>query len=114
MSRSARFRGYAIAAVVVAALVSVLFIADQTWFLFALLIAIASYVRFDDDASSAGFEAAVIFAAVPLLHTPAIALFAIFTLRRFSLRSLVDAVQLTLSYAVVAMLYCSAVAADAP
>src|SRR5439155_1696075 len=60
--------------------------------------------------SSAGFEAAVIFAAVPLLHTPAVALFAVLTLRR----SLLDTLQLASSYAVVALLYCSAVAADAP
>jgi diguanylate cyclase (GGDEF)-like protein len=111
MSRSAWFRVSAVVAVAIAAAVSLVWPAVNQLLFFALLIAIAGRLRIDDDdPSSAGFEAAVIFAAVPLLHTPAVALFAVLTLRR----SLLDTLQLALSYAVVALLYCSAVAADAP
>jgi diguanylate cyclase (GGDEF)-like protein len=127
MSRSAWFRVYAIALIAVAAAASAWSVIGLVrppvpeLLFFALLIAVAAYLRVDDDPSSAGFEAAVVFAAIPLFHDPAVALFSVFVgatvhnmLRRFGLRSLVEAAQLALSYGVVALLYCSAVAADAP
>ncbi len=132
MSRSTWFRAYALIAVAVAVGASVWSVAGRTWvavaelLFFALLVAVGSYLRVDDDPSSAGFEAAVVFAAVPLLHDPAVALFSVFlgaavhnvyrdaARKRLRLESLYDAAQLALSYAVVAVLYCSAVAADAP
>jgi diguanylate cyclase (GGDEF)-like protein len=120
MSRSDWFRVYAIAAIVVAVIASGLSVLGQTWLsiaellFFALLIGVAAYVRFDDEPSNAGFEAAVVFAAVPLLHNPAVALFCVFAPRRLRLKSIYEAAQLAISYGVVALLYCSAVAVNAP
>src|SRR5207245_4776955 len=83
----------------------------------------AAWVRGDDHMP--GFEAAVAFAAILLLHDPAVALIsvvagtAVYYLARdagrrtFRLVSLCDAAQLALSYYVVALLYASAVAKDA-
>src|SRR5437868_11696865 len=80
MSRSAWFRASAIAAIAVAAAVSVVWPSVNPLLFFALLVAVAGRLRIeDDDPSSAGFEAAVIFAAVALLHTPLVALFAVLT-----------------------------------
>ncbi len=105
MSRPAWFRVYALAAIAVAAAASVVWPSLNPLVFFALLVAVAGQLRIeDDDASSAGFEAAVIFAAVVLLHTPVVTLLAILTFRPL----------LTLSYTAVALLYCSAVAVDAP
>src|SRR5947207_2390604 len=126
MSRSAWFRIYACAAIAVAVAASVWSIGGRSWAsieelsFFALLIAVASYLRIDDDASTAGFEAAVVFGAIALLHDPAVALFSVcagtmaYALRRPRLESFVGAAQLTLTYGVVAILYTSAVAIDAP
>jgi diguanylate cyclase (GGDEF)-like protein len=117
MSRSVWFRVSALAAIGVAAAASVWSVRGQSWetlLFFALLIAVALYLRVDDDPSTAGFEAAVVFAAVPLLHDPAVAIFSVFLGATIALGSLVRAAQLSLSYGVVAFLYCSAVAADAP
>ena len=120
MSRSLWSRVYALAAIGVAAAASVWSVAGRSWssiadlLFFALLIAVAIYLRVDDDPSTAGFEAAVVFAAVPLLHDPAVALFSVFLGAAIALASLVRAAQLALSYGVVTLLYCSAVAADAP
>jgi diguanylate cyclase (GGDEF)-like protein len=93
---------------------------------FAALVAVASFLRIETDETSIGFEAAVALAAIPLLHDPAVALVAVFlgsalyhlyediAARTFRLRSLSDAAELALSYYVVALLYTSAVARDAP
>jgi diguanylate cyclase (GGDEF)-like protein len=132
MSRLAWFRAYAVATITVAVATGVWAVAGHalpvvnTLLFFALLIAVALYLRVEEDPQCGGFEAAVIFAAVPLLHDPAVALFSAFAgalvhnilrdagARRLRLASLLDAAQLALSYGVVAMLYCSAVAVDAP
>jgi len=113
MSRSAWFRASAIAAIAIAAAVSAVWPSVNPLVFFALLVAVAGRLRIDDDdPAGAGFEAAVVFAAVVLLHTPYVALFAALTLR--GRRRLLDVAQLTVSYFVVALLYCSAVAVDAP
>src|SRR5262245_45638155 len=104
MSRPAWFRVYALAAIAVAAAVSVVWPSLDPLYVFALLITVAGQLRLDDESSNAGYEAAVVFAGVVLLHTPLVALLAILTFRPL----------LTLSYTAVALLYCSAVAADAP
>jgi diguanylate cyclase (GGDEF)-like protein len=95
----------------------------ETLLFYAALVAVAAWVRADDD--TPGFEAAVVFAAILLLHNPAVALISVFvgssayhvardaTRRRFRLDSFYDAAQLALSYYIVALLYSSAVAKDA-
>ena len=126
------FRSYAITTIAIAATASAWSVTGRSWSsidelcFFALLIAVASDLRADDDPSTAGFEGAVVFAAVPLLHEPAVALFSVLlgatvrnvyrdlALKRVRLASLYDAAQLALSYAVVAILFTSAVAIDAP
>src|SRR5947209_6230981 len=132
MSRSTWFRVYALAAIAVAVAASAWSVAGRTWpqfeelSFFALLVAVACYLRIDEEASTAGFEAAVVFAALPLLHDPAVATFSVFAgamvhnvygdiaRKRLRLISLYDAAQLTLAYAVSGALYTSAVARDAP
>jgi len=96
----------------------------QTLLFYAALVAVAAWVRVDDD--TPGFEAAVVFAAILLLHDPAVALIAVFVgtavyglvrdagRRTFRLESMYEAAQLALTYYIVARLYASAVAKDAP
>jgi diguanylate cyclase (GGDEF)-like protein len=133
MSRSVLFRVSAFAAIAIAVGASLWSLSGRSWtsaqelFFFALLIAVGCYLRVDDDRASAGFEAAVVFGAVPLLHDSGVALFSVLLgatvhnvfrdvshQRRPRLQSLLDAALLTISYGVVAVLYCSAVSANAP
>jgi diguanylate cyclase (GGDEF)-like protein len=130
MKRAVLFRTYALTAIAVAvgAMLWSLSVSSwataQTLLFYAALIAVAAWVRVDDEAS--GFEAAVAFAAILVLHDPAVALVSVFAgtaayfvardagRRKFRLESLCDAAQLALSYYVVALLYSSAVARNAP
>jgi len=96
----------------------------QTLLFYAALVAVAVWVRIDDE--TPGFEAAVVFAAILLLHDPAVALISVFAgtavygvvrdagRRTFRLESMYEAAQLALTYYIVARLYASAVAKDAP
>jgi diguanylate cyclase (GGDEF)-like protein len=130
MSRAVLFRVYVLAAIVIAAGISVWtfsvtsFTTIETLLFYAALVAVAAWVRVDDE--TPGFESSVVFAAILLLHDPAVALIAVFVgtavyhvardvrRRTFRLLSLYDAAQLALSYYIVALLYSSAVAKDAP
>src|SRR4051812_47143205 len=110
MSRSTWSRVYAVAAIAAAIAASVWAVGARTHasieqlFFFALLVAVACYLRIDDDPSTAGFEAAVVFAAVPLLHDPAAGIFPVFlgatiwALQRPRLESFRGAARLALSY----------------
>src|SRR5216684_5306444 len=129
MSRMLLFRIYVLTAIAIAVTAVVWTFSVASWttvetFLFyAGLVAVAAWVRADDDAP--GFESAVVFAAILLLHNPAVALISVFvgssayhvardaTRRRFRLDSFYDAAQLALSYYIVALLYSSAVAKEA-
>ena len=129
MSRADLFRVYVLAAIAIAAVAVVWTFTSALWttieslLFFAALVAVAVWVRIDEQ--SPGFESAVVFAAILLLHDPAVALISIFVgtavcrvaedarRRTFRLESLYDAAQLALSY-YVALLYSSAVAKDAP
>jgi diguanylate cyclase (GGDEF)-like protein len=96
----------------------------ESFLFYAALVAVAAWIRIDDD--SPGFESAVVFAAILLLHDPAVALISVFAgtaayhlgrdaqRRSFRLESLYDAAQLALSYYIVALLYSSAVDRNAP
>ena len=130
MSRAVLFRIYVLAAIAIAvgAMVWTFSVASwttvETLLFYAALVAVAAWVRVDDHAP--GFEAAVVFAAILLLHDPAVALISVFVgtaayhvardsgRRKFRLDSFYDAAQLALSYYIVALLYSSAVAKDAP
>jgi diguanylate cyclase (GGDEF)-like protein len=86
---------------------------------FAALAAIAALLR--PEPRSPGFDAAPAFAAILLFHDPGIALAAVFLgsaapelRRRPRLRSLQAPAELALATWIVALLYCSAVARDAP
>src|SRR3954469_14123582 len=96
----------------------------EAFLFYAAFVAVAAWLRIDDD--TPGFEAAVVFAAILLLHDPEVALIAVFAgaavyhiardagRRTFRLESMYEAAQLALSYYIVALLYASAVAKDAP
>ncbi len=90
---------------------------------YAGLVAVAAWVRIEE--GTPGFEAAVVFAAILILHDPSVALIAVFAgsavyhvghdagRRVFRLDSLSQAAEQALSYYIVALLYSSAVAKDA-
>ncbi|MDP9360075.1 MAG: sensor domain-containing diguanylate cyclase [Acidobacteriota bacterium] len=129
MTRAVLFRIYVLAAIAIAVAAVVWTFSVASWttaetlLFYAALVAIAAWVRVDDDTS--GFEAAVAFAAILVLHDPAVALISVFAgtaayqvardagRRTFRLESLYDAAQLALSYYIVALLFASAVAKDA-
>ncbi|HEX7676563.1 MAG TPA: hypothetical protein VF713_00450, partial [Thermoanaerobaculia bacterium] len=129
MSRAVLFRIYVLAAIVIALTAVVWTFSVASWttvetlLFYAALVSVAAWVRVDDDTH--GFEAAVVFAAILILHDPAVALISVFVgtavyhvardagRRTFRLESLYDAAQLALSYYIVALLYASAVAKDA-
>jgi len=129
VSRAVLFRIYVLAAIAIAVVAVVWTFSLASWttvqtlLFYASLVAVAAWVRVDDE--TPGFEAAVVFAAILLLHNPAVALICVFVgvsayhaardagRRRFRLDSFYDAAQLALSYYIVALLYASAVAKDA-
>ncbi|HXH89935.1 MAG TPA: hypothetical protein VNN25_00025, partial [Thermoanaerobaculia bacterium] len=130
MKRAALLRVYLLVTISVTAMATLWTLSTSTWassqtlLFYAALIAIAAWVRVDDEVS--GFEAAVAFAAILVLHDPVVALVSVFAgtaayyvardgrRRTFRLESLCDAAQLALSCYVVAWLYSSAVAKNAP
>jgi len=130
MARAVLFRIYVLAAIIIAITAVAWTFSVGSWntvetlLFFAALVAVAGWVRVDED--TPGFEAAVVFAAILLLHDPSVALISVFVgaavyhvardagLRRFRLDSFYDAAQLALSYYIVSILYVSAVAKDAP
>lgn len=132
MSRTAFFRGFKIAVVAVAVLLLIFAVVTRpaaetrTALVFAALVLIATFLRIDAGDASVGFEAAVVFGALLIFHSPAVALIAVFagsgahalydavTRKKWELEPFYNAAQLALSYSIVALLYAVAVAADAP
>src|SRR5258706_11980432 len=82
MKRAALLRVYLLVAISVTAMAMLWTLSTSTWataqtlLFYAALIAIAAWVRVDDEGS--GFEAAVAFAAILVLHDPAVALVSVF------------------------------------
>jgi diguanylate cyclase (GGDEF)-like protein len=131
VSRTAFFRGFKVAAL--AAAVSLLIYAvltrpiveTRTALAFAALVLIATFLRIDAGDASVGFEAAVVFGALVIFHSPAVALIAAFVgtgvhalydafaRKRWDLEPFYNAAQLVLSYSLVGLLYAVAVAPDA-
>ncbi|HEX2061924.1 MAG TPA: sensor domain-containing diguanylate cyclase, partial [Thermoanaerobaculia bacterium] len=97
----------------------------RTALVFAALVLIASFVRIETGDASIGFEAAVVFGAIVIFHSPAVALVSVFvgagayatyraaTVRSWTLEPFYNAAQLALSYSIVGLLYSVAVAGDA-
>ena len=131
MSRAAVFRSWKTGIVILAVL---LFIAAlvvrplpevQTALFFGALVLIATFLRVEAGDAAIGFEAAIVFGALIIFHSPAVALIAVLsgallhaiydavTTRAWRIEPFYNAAQLALSYAVVGLLYTVAVAADA-
>ena len=98
----------------------------RTALVFAALVFIATFLRIDAGDASVGFEASVVFGALLIFHSPAVALMAVFvgagahavydavSRKKWELEPFYNAAQLALSYSIVGLLYALAVAADAP
>jgi diguanylate cyclase (GGDEF)-like protein len=131
MSRTSLFRLWkaGIVALTIALLAATLFVrpaAEMRMALFfAVLVLVATFLRIDGGDASIGFEAAVVFGALIIFHSPAVALVAVFLgcaahgvhlaikEKRMLLDPFYNAAQLALSYAIVGFLYSVAVAANA-
>ena len=131
MSRTLFFRGFKVA--VVAAAVSLLIFAAitrpaaemATALVLAALVLVATFLRIDAGDASVGFEAAVVFGALLIFHSPSVALVAVFVgsgahalhdalaQKKRELEPFYNAAQLALSYAIVGLLYAVAVEPDA-
>jgi diguanylate cyclase (GGDEF)-like protein len=130
MSRSALLRAWQIAAIAIAVGVLVWEMTDTLsiaeLLLYAALVAAVSFLRIERDEEPIGLEAAVVFACIMLFHDAGVALVVVFVgmgthelwrdLRRHKVRidTLHRPAQYALAYFVVALLYASAVAKDAP
>jgi diguanylate cyclase (GGDEF)-like protein len=92
---------------------------------FAALVLVAAFLRIEGGGASIGFEAAVVFGAIVIFHSPAVALVSVLlgagahaayqahTRREWQLEPFYNAAQLALSYSIVGLLYSVAVEADA-
>lgn len=132
MPRTALYRWYQIAAIAVTLWVAVSeMVLPATGhridlLFFSALVMVALFIRVGDDGEALGFEAAVALAVISLFHDAAAALVAVFAgavvyhayaavaRRSFHLTPLYQAAEAALSYYVVALLYASAVARNAP
>ncbi len=83
VSRTAFFRGFKIAIVAVALALLIFAVMTRpaaetrTALVFAALVLIATFLRIDAGDASVGFEAAVVFGALLIFHSPAVALVAV-------------------------------------
>ena len=131
MSRAAFFRWWKVG--VVAAAVALLIVVvttrppaeTRTALVFAALVLVATFLRIDAGEASIGFEAAVVFGAILVFHSPAVAftsvlagsgahaLYDALSRRKWTLEPFYNAAQLALSYALIGLLYSVAVAEDA-
>jgi diguanylate cyclase (GGDEF)-like protein len=102
----------------------------RTALVFAALVLVAAFLRIEMGDASIGFEAAVVFGAIVIFHSPAVALVSVLVGagahaayrsvvarsggdRIWRLEPFYNAAQLALSYSVVGLLYSLAVARDA-
>ncbi len=92
---------------------------------FAALVLVASFLRIEAGDASMGFEAAIVFGAIVIFHSPAVALVSVLlgtgahaaylavAQRQRRIEPFYNAAQLALSYSIVGLLYAVAVAHDA-
>jgi len=97
----------------------------RTALVFAALVLVAAFLRIEVGEASIGFEAAVVFGAIVIFHSPAVALVSVLvgvgvyaayravSERTWRLEPFYNAGQLALSYSIVGLLYSLAVAQDA-
>ncbi|HEX8619900.1 MAG TPA: diguanylate cyclase, partial [Thermoanaerobaculia bacterium] len=97
----------------------------QTALVLAALVLIATFLRIDAGDASVGFEAAVVFGAIVIFHSPAVALVSVllgvgahaayeaYSRRAWELDPFYNAAQMALSYSIVGLLYSVAVEASA-
>lgn len=97
----------------------------QTTLVFAALVLLAMFLRIETGDASVGFEAAVVFGALVVFHSPAVALISVaagagafagyraVATRTWRIEPFYNAAQLALSYTIVGVLYSVAVAPDA-
>lgn len=90
------------------------------------LVLVAAFLRIDSGAAPIGFEAAIVFGALVVFHTPAVAVIAVMigmgahaiwsgaSERRLTLDRVYQSSQMTISYALVGVLYATAVHPQAP
>ncbi len=127
MSRTAFFRGFKVAVVAIAvslliyALITQPIAETRTALVFAVLVLIATFLRIDAGDASVGFEAAIVFGALLIFHSPWVALIAVFVgtgahalydalaRGKWELEPFYNAAQLALSYSIVGLLYTIAV-----
>jgi diguanylate cyclase (GGDEF)-like protein len=93
---------------------------------FAALVLIAQFFRIEAGEASVGFESSIVFGAIIIFHSAAIALIAVavgtflyaiyvfLSSREMRLEPVISGAQLALAYSIVALLYTSAVAPGAP
>jgi len=131
MSRLALFRSWKVGIIglsvllLIAAVAMRPFVETRTALVFAALVLVAAFVRIDTGDASIGFEAAVVFGALVIFHSPAVALVAVLigagayaayrsiAERKWELEAFYNAAQLALSYSIVGLLYSEAVARNA-
>lgn len=97
----------------------------RTALVFAALVLVAAFLRIEMGDASIGFEAAVVFGAIVIFHSPAVALVSVLigasayaayraiAEKQWRIEPFYNAAQLALSYSIVGLLYSVAVAADA-
>jgi len=97
----------------------------QTALVIAVLVLLATFLRIDAGDASIGFEAAVVFGAIVVFHSPAVVLVAVLigagghaayrslAERAWKIEPFYNAALLAVSYAIVGLLYSVAVAPDA-
>lgn len=97
----------------------------ETALVFAALVLVAAFLRIEVGDAAIGFEAAVVFGAIVIFHSPAVALVSVLVgasahaayrsiqEKRWRLEPFYNAAQLALSYSIVGLLYSVAVAQDA-
>jgi diguanylate cyclase (GGDEF)-like protein len=131
MSRASLFHwwkaGCITLAVLLLAAVAVLRSAEEirTALVFAALVLVAAFLRIEMGDASIGFEAAVVFGAIVIFHSPAVALVSVLIGTSahaayrcakesvWRIEPFYNAAQLALSYSIVGLLYSVAVAGDA-
>lgn len=132
MSRATFFRSWkagviVLSIVLLAAAVAARPVAETRMALvLAALVLLACFLRIDAAGGSIGFESAVVFGAVVIFHSPAVAVVSVLvgagafatyqalSQRAWTLEPFYNAAQLALSYSVLGLLYSVAVAREAP
>jgi hypothetical protein len=127
MSRASMFRWWKAGLIVVSVVLVALAIATrpaaelQTALVLAALVLVATLLRIDAGDVSIGFEAAVVFGAIVVFHSPAVALVSVlagvgahaayqcYSRRAWQLDAFHSAAQLAVSYWIVGLLYSVAV-----